>query len=172
MFEEKKIEHNFNLHNNNDDNNLQNTSKISQNNEKNEKYDKIMLDSMMISSYNLTKGKNFLDTIGNVTNFEKSLESEYKILNFTNKTKDNTSNRQNISEYIQGLKRLTDADNLLPKLKKDSNERIIPPTPERILDAPNLIDDYYLNLLDWSVDNVVSIGLGIIFYLIHIFFKF
>ena len=28
--------------------------------------------------------------------------------------------------------------------------RHIPTAPERILDAPELIDDYYLNLLDWS----------------------
>ena len=29
--------------------------------------------------------------------------------------------------------------------------RSVPKTPERILDAPFLRDDYYLNLLDWSV---------------------
>jgi cell division cycle protein 20 (cofactor of APC complex) len=28
--------------------------------------------------------------------------------------------------------------------------RIIPQFPEKILDAPDLVDDYYLNLLDWS----------------------
>lgn len=28
--------------------------------------------------------------------------------------------------------------------------RRIPALPERILDAPDLVDDYYLNLLDWS----------------------
>ena len=27
--------------------------------------------------------------------------------------------------------------------------------PERILDAPDLTDDYYLNLLDWSSTNTV-----------------
>lgn len=31
--------------------------------------------------------------------------------------------------------------------------------PERVLDAPGLIDDYYLNLLDWSSGNQVAIGL-------------
>eukprot|EP00983_Pelagomonas_calceolata_P091811 1157592-Pelagomonas_calceolata.AAC.4 len=34
--------------------------------------------------------------------------------------------------------------------------RHIPQTQERILDAPDLVDDYYLNLLDWSCNNVVS----------------
>ncbi|KAI9803609.1 MAG: hypothetical protein M1825_001952 [Sarcosagium campestre] len=32
-------------------------------------------------------------------------------------------------------------------------------TPERVLDAPGLVDDYYLNLLDWSSSNQVAIGL-------------
>ncbi|KAH0602591.1 uncharacterized protein H6S33_008672 [Morchella sextelata] len=31
--------------------------------------------------------------------------------------------------------------------------------PERVLDAPGLVDDYYLNLLDWSSANQVAIGL-------------
>ena len=34
--------------------------------------------------------------------------------------------------------------------------RAVPSAPERILDAPDLMDDYYLNLLDWSSTNVVS----------------
>lgn len=37
--------------------------------------------------------------------------------------------------------------------------RHIATAPERVLDAPGLIDDYYLNLLDWSSGNQVAIGL-------------
>ena len=37
--------------------------------------------------------------------------------------------------------------------------RKIQTCPERVLDAPGLIDDYYLNLLDWSCCNQVAIGL-------------
>ncbi|KAF1808841.1 cell division cycle protein Cdc20 [Eremomyces bilateralis CBS 781.70] len=33
-------------------------------------------------------------------------------------------------------------------------------SPERVLDAPSIVDDYYLNLLDWSCNNQVAIGLG------------
>ena len=33
-------------------------------------------------------------------------------------------------------------------------------SPDRVLDAPNIVDDYYLNLLDWSCNNQVAIGLG------------
>lgn len=38
--------------------------------------------------------------------------------------------------------------------------RQIPADPERILDAPNLVDDYYLNLLDWGAQNTLAIALS------------
>lgn len=41
-----------------------------------------------------------------------------------------------------------------------SNRRKIPSAPERVLDAPGMLDDYYLNLLDWSSTNLVAIGLA------------
>ncbi|KAK9462328.1 ubiquitin-protein transferase [Lipomyces oligophaga] len=37
--------------------------------------------------------------------------------------------------------------------------RRLPTNAERILDAPGIRDDYYLNLLDWSCNNQVAIGL-------------
>nr|PNR59682.1 hypothetical protein PHYPA_002474 [Physcomitrium patens] len=43
--------------------------------------------------------------------------------------------------------------------------RYIPQAPERTLDAPDLLDDYYLNLLDWSSNNVLAIALGMTVYL-------
>ncbi len=36
-----------------------------------------------------------------------------------------------------------------------------------MLDAPELLDDYYLNLLDWSCKNVVAVALGTTVYLWH-----
>ena len=32
--------------------------------------------------------------------------------------------------------------------------------PERILDAPGIVDDFYLNCLSWSVHDILAIGLG------------
>ena len=43
--------------------------------------------------------------------------------------------------------------------------RVIPKTPAKILDAPNLQDDFYLNLLDWSAHNIVAVGLDYSVYL-------
>ncbi|MCL7036867.1 hypothetical protein MKW94_016496 [Papaver nudicaule] len=37
--------------------------------------------------------------------------------------------------------------------------------PQRTLDAPEIIDDYYLNLLDWGSSNVLAIALNNIVYL-------
>jgi cell division cycle protein 20 (cofactor of APC complex) len=45
--------------------------------------------------------------------------------------------------------------------------RQISHTPERILDAPGLRDDFYLNLLDWSPQNTLAVGLGRTVYLWH-----
>ncbi|KAK9823526.1 hypothetical protein WJX72_003403 [[Myrmecia] bisecta] len=45
------------------------------------------------------------------------------------------------------------------------NFRSLPQAPERILDAPELLDDYYLNLLDWGSNNSVAIALGATVYL-------
>ncbi|KAL8463682.1 hypothetical protein ACS0TY_034365 [Phlomoides rotata] len=43
--------------------------------------------------------------------------------------------------------------------------RHIPKTPEKTLEAPDILDDYYLNLLDWGSRNVLSIALGDTLYL-------
>ncbi len=43
--------------------------------------------------------------------------------------------------------------------------RHIPSAPERILDAPEIVDDYYLNLLDWGSNNMLAVALGQTVYL-------
>jgi cell division cycle protein 20 (cofactor of APC complex) len=48
-------------------------------------------------------------------------------------------------------------------IKKET--RVINQTPERILDAPCLVDDYYLNLLDWSTENIIAVALAETVYL-------
>jgi cell division cycle 20, cofactor of APC complex len=53
--------------------------------------------------------------------------------------------------------------------KMSSNTKLvsrqIPSAPSRILDAPDLMDDYYLNLVSWSDTNVVAVALGQTVYL-------
>lgn len=43
--------------------------------------------------------------------------------------------------------------------------RKISKTPFKVLDAPDLQDDFYLNLLDWSAQNLLAVGLGTAVYL-------
>ncbi|EGG06105.1 uncharacterized protein MELLADRAFT_48555 [Melampsora larici-populina 98AG31] len=51
------------------------------------------------------------------------------------------------------------------RTKASAPRRQVSTMPERVLDAPGLIDDYYLNLCDWSVDNILAIALGECLYL-------
>lgn len=43
-----------------------------------------------------------------------------------------------------------------PKSGGKSN-RFIPQQPDRVLDAPDLKDDWYVNVLDWSATNKVAL---------------
>ncbi|CAH8435878.1 unnamed protein product [Schistosoma turkestanicum] len=43
---------------------------------------------------------------------------------------------------------------------KGPYKRAIPQMPEKVLDAPDIIDDFYLNILDWSVDNILAVALN------------
>jgi cell division cycle 20, cofactor of APC complex len=43
--------------------------------------------------------------------------------------------------------------------------RKVPSAPIRILDAPDIVDDYYLNLISWSKDNILAVALAQAVYL-------
>ena len=43
--------------------------------------------------------------------------------------------------------------------------RKINKNPYKVLDAPDLTDDFYLNLVDWSALNTLAVGLGHCVYL-------
>lgn len=49
--------------------------------------------------------------------------------------------------------------------ERDRTNRRIARTPFKVLDAPSLQDDFYLNLVDWSATNVVAVGLSSCVYL-------
>lgn len=49
--------------------------------------------------------------------------------------------------------------------QNDAVNRRIPNQPSRILDAPNLVDDFYLNLISWSEDNILAVALAHCVYL-------
>ncbi|GAY61528.1 hypothetical protein CUMW_210650 [Citrus unshiu] len=57
------------------------------------------------------------------------------------------------------------ASSSVQQAKLNKPRRHIPQSSERTLDAPDLVDDYYLNLLDWGSSNVLAIALGSTVYL-------
>ncbi|XP_004209422.2 fizzy-related protein homolog isoform X1 [Hydra vulgaris] len=57
----------------------------------------------------------------------------------------------------------TNSHRLLRSPKKAVRQ--IPKVPYKVLDAPDLQDDFYLNLVDWSCQNILSVGLGSCVYL-------
>ncbi|GMR35943.1 hypothetical protein PMAYCL1PPCAC_06138 [Pristionchus mayeri] len=56
-----------------------------------------------------------------------------------------------------------DSQRLLKSPRKP--QRKVPKNPYKVLDAPELQDDFYLNLVDWSSQNMLSVGLNQCVYL-------
>jgi len=50
-------------------------------------------------------------------------------------------------------------------LSPTKKPRAIAKVPYRVLDAPELVDDFYLNLLDWGSQDILGVGLGSAVYL-------
>lgn len=83
----------------------------------------------------------------------RSLNAEsHKVLAFKNKAP------KPAEEHVNSLRVLYTQNRESHVQCKSS--RVIPSAPERILDAPELVDDYYLNLLDWSSSNHLGVALG------------
>lgn len=69
--------------------------------------------------------------------------------------------------YHNGLRVLYSQNNSASRSSAASARptRHIPSAPVRILDAPDLLDDYYLNLLSWGSTDVLAVALGQCVYL-------
>ncbi|GAA6059486.1 hypothetical protein JCM10212_002229 [Sporobolomyces blumeae] len=87
------------------------------------------------------------------------------ILNFSSPTRKRV--KETISE--RGLDSPTHEKYSLSPVRHESQKLLLSPkksirqvsrVPFKVLDAPELADDYYLNLVDWSSTNVLGVGLG------------
>lgn len=83
--------------------------------------------------------------------------TQQKILSYKNKA-------PSAPEGFQNPMRVIYTQTKTPASVKQSS-RYIPQAPERILDAPDIIDDYYLNLMDWGGNNILAAALGANVYL-------
>jgi cell division cycle 20-like protein 1 (cofactor of APC complex) len=45
-------------------------------------------------------------------------------------------------------------------LSPQRTPRAVSKVPYKVLDAPDLADDFYLNLVDWGSQNILGVGLG------------
>ncbi|CAM0140020.1 WD repeat-containing protein slp1 [Umbelopsis sp. WA50703] len=72
------------------------------------------------------------------------------------KAKPPTSDKEDLRKYFNPLMKTSTSS---------SSKRRILTAPEKILDAPYMLDDFYLNLLDWSSLNVIAIALDKSIYL-------
>lgn len=91
--------------------------------------------------------------------------NKYQFSSIFNENNANTQNTDLIFQFIDvsNNKRsvLPDTDYLLANYSYNNvYKRKINLTPERILDAPNLVDDFYLNLLEWGRANILAVALG------------
>ncbi|OMJ79791.1 hypothetical protein SteCoe_20091 [Stentor coeruleus] len=85
------------------------------------------------------------------------------------------TNRQSSSKllsYRTGMINLTECKENqafsqmeLPNEKFESSQRVLPKIPYKVLDAPQLQDDFYLNVLDWSAKDVLAVALSNSIYL-------
>lgn len=84
------------------------------------------------------------------TLFEGKMRSP-KVLRFKNDTPSKSPRLLNLEESEREV--------------KPQKQRYISETAEKVLDAPEAVNDYYLNLLDWSAKNTVAIALNRAVYL-------
>lgn len=107
--------------------------------------------------YNNISDDPILNNLGKNSNldletYEKSDSSiegniKSKIFKFKTDTKKKSHYNINLGNIIDNIQ------NNINTSRKISNK------PYKILDAPNLTDDFYLNLLDWSSKNDIAVGL-------------
>lgn len=68
-------------------------------------------------------------------------------------------------EGYRNTNRVLYSQNAMGPAVRRNKFRYISKNPEKILDAPALLEDYYLNLLDWGSNNVLAVALGETVYL-------
>lgn len=103
---------------------------------------------------NIRKNINRYNLIKDDNNMYRNILFEHSHKNIMLREYDKT---KNITFHPHGTYFLTYPFYILNNNKKE--KRKIPNMPYRILSAPELMDDFYLNLLDWSKKNIIATAL-------------
>ena len=115
-----------------------------------------MLKTNFIKDYNLSQLMTKLNSPK--TNSNKELSCSYNKVKLFSWKKDNNKKKENFFTNIVNAQK--ENENILNNNNLDINlnQRKISLKPYKELPAPNLIDDFYLNLLDWSQKNQIAVG--------------
>ena len=112
----------------------------------------------------LNSNNNNITESNNSNNYSTLLENNFFGQENMNKTNLNTNIKTKIFEYKTDQKKKSNCvklNYLFEGCSESLNyERKINTKPYKILDAPGLIDDFYLNLVDWSSRNDIAVGLN------------
>ncbi|KAJ5066104.1 fizzy-related protein [Anaeramoeba ignava] len=87
---------------------------------------------------------------------------ELSILKFQSTTNED----QNYDQF--SLSPITKRSEKLLNSNQKKKTRKISPFPFKILDAPSLEDDFYLNLVDWSNTNLIAVGISKYVFLLNV----
>ncbi|MBW0490207.1 hypothetical protein O181_029922 [Austropuccinia psidii MF-1] len=86
-------------------------------------------------------------------------KSTSKLFNFSSPTRKEPSNLDSPTHQRYSTTPIKfESQKLLLSPRKPT--RSLSKVPFKVLDAPDLADDYYLNLVDWSSTNILGVGLG------------
>eukprot|EP00474_Spongospora_subterranea_P009976 CRZ10434.1 hypothetical protein [Spongospora subterranea] len=85
-----------------------------------------------------------------------------RILSFRQKAPQPPLEHQNNLRVLYTQNRLMMPGSGIPQVRR---HRFVSSSAERVLDAPDLLDDYYVNLLEWSSKDFLAVGLGQSLYL-------
>ena len=97
----------------------------------------------------------------NECNGNKDLYNGYPFVRNFNLFRQANSNNEKENKNETFLPGFPDSSLIAP-IKSD---RHIPKIPYKVLDAPSLQDDFYLNVVDWSSQNILAVGIGSCVYL-------
>ena len=115
-----------------------------------------MLKTNFLNEYNSSSLMDKLNLSKNKST--KEIPSTYNKIKLFSWKKDKTKKTENFFNNIIGAQK--ENENILNNnnLDLNLNQRKISIKPYKELPAPNIIDDFYLNLLDWSQKNQIAVG--------------
>ncbi|POM73097.1 Cell division cycle protein, partial [Phytophthora palmivora] len=88
----------------------------------------------------------------------KEEDSNHKILKFT-KAKPAVAPPDSFKSTLQA-RFSHNKVSVVPAAAAKKLNRHVPSAPIKVLDAPELMNDYYLNLLSWGANNILAVALG------------